>query len=63
MSSLFTIVTMAGIRYLSVVRYERKWHIERKGGRTGGGQYNKAKAENRRTGRQESNPRLLNCNK
>ena len=28
MSSLFTIVTMAGIRYLSVVRYERKWHIE-----------------------------------
>ena len=28
MSSLFTIVTMAVIRYLSVVRCERKWHIE-----------------------------------
>ena len=25
---MFTIVTMAVVRYLSVVRYERKWHIE-----------------------------------
>ena len=28
MSSLYTIVAMAAIRYRSIVRYERSWHLE-----------------------------------
>ena len=28
MTSLYTLVTMAAIRYLSIVRYQRRWHSE-----------------------------------